>query len=73
MDQCPQPEDLGSFMDAYTEAWNSGDLDRIVAAMVTVRWVCHRPNGSIIWDFHDSYLLAFERGQWSILGDVVHG
>jgi hypothetical protein len=25
------------------------------AAMVTVRWVCRRPDDSVIWDFLDSY------------------
>ena len=31
------------------------------AAMVTVRWVCRRPDGSTIWDFADSYLVALEQ------------
>ena len=42
------------------------------AALVTVRWVCRRPDGSTIWEFLDSYLLAPDKGQWRILGDVVH-
>jgi ketosteroid isomerase-like protein len=125
----PPTDGLARFMDAYTEAWNAGDLDGIVtayatpcyvvkggrvlryedeaakaryfgdllaghrregphtwsigrldrrplgsdAAMVTVRWHCRRPDGSTIWDFLDSYLLASEQGRWQILGDVVHG
>jgi ketosteroid isomerase-like protein len=124
----PPADDLGGFMTAYTEAWNAGDLDAIVAAyatpcfvvkdgqvlrqedeaakarhfgdllagnrregphtwsighlerrplgngaaMVTVRWRCRRPDGSTIWEFLDSYLLAAEQGRWRILGDVVH-
>ena len=119
--------EVEGFMDAYTEAWNAGDLDGIVAAyatpcfvveggrvlrhedeaakaryfgdllagnrcegphtwsighldrrslgsdaaMVTVRWHCRRPDGSMIWDFLASYLLASEQGRWRILGDVV--
>ena len=30
--------------------------------MITVRWVCQRPDGSSIWEFLHSY----------VLGDVVH-
>ena len=33
---------------------------------------CRRPDGSVIWEFLDSYLLAAERGRWWIVGDVVH-
>jgi ketosteroid isomerase-like protein len=122
------PADLERFVAAYTQAWNTGDLDGIVdayatpcfvvkdgqvlrhqdraaerryfgellagnrsqgphtrsvgdldprplgrdAAMVTVRWTCRRPDGSTIWEFLDTYLLAPEQGRWRILGDVVH-
>jgi hypothetical protein len=56
--------------------WSIAELDPRPlgrdAAMVTVRWVCRRPDGSTIWEFLDSYLLAGERGRWRILGDVVH-
>lgn len=56
--------------------WSIAELDARPlgrdAAMVTVRWVCRRPDGSTIWDFVDSYLVAFEQGRWRILGDVVH-
>ena len=120
--------EVAGFMDAYTGAWNAGDLDAIVAsyatpcfvvkggqvlrhedeaakaryfgdllagnrregphtwsighlerrllgndaAIVTVRWHCRRPDGSTIWDFLDTYLLAAEQGRWRILSDVVH-
>jgi hypothetical protein len=40
--------------------------------MAMVRWICRRPDGSTIWEFLDSYLLAPEQGQWRILGGVVH-
>jgi hypothetical protein len=78
MDERQPPDDLARFMEAYTEAWNAGDLDGIVGAcatpcfMVTVRWICRRPGGSTIWNFLDSYPLAIEEGQWRILGDAVH-
>jgi ketosteroid isomerase-like protein len=56
--------------------WSVSDLDPRPlgrdAAMVTVRWVCHRPDGSVLWEFLDSYLLAADEGHWHILGDVVH-
>jgi hypothetical protein len=42
------------------------------AAMITVRWIAHRPDRSVLWDFLDSYLVAIEDGRWRILGDVVH-
>jgi len=58
-------------------AWTIGQLDPRPlgsdAAMVTVRWLCRRPDGSTLSEFLDSYLLAAERGRWRILGDVVHG
>jgi hypothetical protein len=43
------------------------------AAAVTVHWQCRRPDGSTIWEFPDTYLLAAEQGRWRIPGDVVHG
>ena len=67
----------------YLDGWNALDLDRILdayatpslgrdGALVGVRWTCRRPDGSIIWEFPDSYLLAAEGGRWWIVGDVVH-
>jgi hypothetical protein len=56
--------------------WSVGNLDMHPlggdAAMITVRWIAHRPDQSVLWDFLDSYLLAIEDGSWRILGDVVH-
>jgi hypothetical protein len=31
-----------------------------------------RPDGSVIWDFFDSYMLAIDQGRRRILGNVVH-
>jgi alpha-glucosidase (family GH31 glycosyl hydrolase) len=54
--------------------WSVGDLDPRPlgrgAAMVTVRWRCRRPDGSTIWEFLGTYLLAAEQGRWRILGRV---
>jgi hypothetical protein len=56
--------------------WELGDVDLRPlgrdGALATVRWTCRRPDGSVIWEFPDSYLLAGERGRWWIVGDVVH-
>jgi hypothetical protein len=59
-----------------THAWSIGDLQvrRLGrdAAMVTVRWICRRPDGSTIWEFLDSSPAGPEQDRWRILGDVVH-
>jgi hypothetical protein len=56
--------------------WDLSDLEQRPlgrdGALVTVSWTCRRPDGSAIWEFLDSYLLAGERGRWWIVGDVVH-
>jgi hypothetical protein len=66
---------------SYAEAWNSRDLDRIVGAYATPCFVVKggqvlrhpdEPDGSVLWEFLDSYLLAADEGHWHILGDVVH-
>jgi hypothetical protein len=58
----PYMDELAQFMGSYAEAWNRAELDARQlgrdAAMVTVRWVCRRPDDSTIWDFADSYLVA---------------
>lgn len=41
-------------------------------AIVTVHWIARRPDGSVLWDFMDSYIVAEEAGGWLILGDIVH-
>jgi hypothetical protein len=56
--------------------WSVGNLETNPlgrdAALITVRWLAHRPDQSILWDFLDSYMVASEDGRWRILGDVVH-
>jgi hypothetical protein len=56
--------------------WDLGDLEERPlggdGALVTVCWTCRRPDGSTIWEFLDSYLLAADRGRWWIIGDAVH-
>jgi catechol 2,3-dioxygenase-like lactoylglutathione lyase family enzyme len=56
--------------------WSIGHLERRPlgsdAAVVTVRWRSRRPDGTTVWEFLDSHLLASEQGRWRILGDVVH-
>lgn len=41
-------------------------------AIITVRWIARRPDGSDIWDFFDTYIAADEGDGWHILGDIVH-
>lgn len=41
-------------------------------AVYAVHWVCRRPDGSVVEEFGDTYLLARVGGRWEILGDVVH-
>ena len=55
-------------------SWAIAELDPWA---VTPRWPpsagsAAAPNGSTIWEFLDSYLLAPDQGQRRILGDVVH-
>ena len=42
------------------------------SALVTVRWICKRPDGSIAFDYRDSYHLIHIDGMWKILGDTVY-
>jgi hypothetical protein len=35
--------------------------------LITVRWLAHRPDQSILWDFLDSYMVASEDGRWRTL------
>jgi len=57
-------------------AWQIADFHADVltdnGAVVTVRWLCTRPDGSTIWDFSDTYVVARTDEGWRILGDVVH-
>jgi hypothetical protein len=42
------------------------------SAVVTVRWVSKKEDGSVVWDFFDSYYLARFGEEWKFLGDSVH-
>lgn len=42
------------------------------SAMVTVRWICKQSDGSIAFDYWDSYHLIHIDGMWKILGDTVY-
>ena len=57
--------------------WEIAGLDMQQAAtngaIVTVHWIARRPEGSILWDFLDSYIVADDGKGWSIMGDIVHG
>lgn len=41
-------------------------------AIATVRWIARGPDGSVIWDFEDTYVLGDSGNGWRILGDIVH-
>lgn len=40
--------------------------------IVTVEWVCRRNDGTVVFDFWDSYHLIRIDGTWKILGDTVY-
>ena len=42
------------------------------SALVTVRWAFRRPNGSVVWDFVDSYHLCRLDGRWKFLVRTLH-
>ena len=42
------------------------------STLITVEWVCKGADGTVIFDFWDSYHLIHIDGQWKILGDTVH-
>jgi hypothetical protein len=42
------------------------------AAVVTVRWVSKKEDGSVVWDFLDSYFVVRVGSEWKFLGDAVH-
>ena len=58
--------------------WEIAELEVNLPAtnggIVTVRWIARRPDGSVLWDFFDTYVVADDgQGQgWLILGDIVH-
>jgi hypothetical protein len=42
------------------------------SVLITVEWVCKRSDGTIAFDFWDSYHLIYLDGNWKILGDTVY-
>jgi hypothetical protein len=42
------------------------------SALVTVEWVCKRDDGTVAFDFWDSYHLIHINSEWKILGDTVY-
>lgn len=42
------------------------------SVLITVEWVCKRSDGSLAFDFWDSYFLILIDGLWKILGDTVY-
>ena len=42
------------------------------SALITVEWVCKRGDGTVVFDFWDSYHLIHIDAQWKILDDTVH-
>jgi NTF2-like protein (DUF6841) len=42
------------------------------SALVTVEWLCKRANGTIAFDFWDTYHFIRVNDSWKILGDTVY-
>ena len=42
------------------------------SAYVTVEWVCKRTDGTVAFDFWDTYHLIHMDNNWKILGDTVY-
>ena len=42
------------------------------SALVTVEWVCKRADGTVAFDFWDSYHLIHINNEWTTLGDTVY-
>jgi ketosteroid isomerase-like protein len=42
------------------------------SALATVRWVFRRPDGTVLEDYPDTYLLVRIDGRWAYLADVIH-
>jgi len=41
-------------------------------SLVTARWAFRRPDGSVVWDFVDSYHLCRFDGRWKFLVRTLH-
>jgi len=42
------------------------------SSLVTARWAFRRPDGSVVWDFVDSYHLCRFDGRWKFLVRTLH-
>jgi hypothetical protein len=42
------------------------------SSLVTARWAFRRPDGSVVWDFIDSYHLCRFDGRWEFLVRTLH-
>lgn len=42
------------------------------SALVSVNWLCNREDGTVVFDFWDSYQIVLIDDVWSILNDTVH-
>jgi uncharacterized protein DUF4440 len=42
------------------------------AMLVTTHWVFRRPDGSAVWDFHDTFQLCRFDGSWKFLNRTLH-
>ena len=42
------------------------------AVLVTARWVFRRPDGTVLEDYPDTYILVRLGGRWAIFADVIH-
>lgn len=42
------------------------------SALVSVNWVCKKDDGTVVFDFWDSYHIVNMDGFWKILDDTVH-
>lgn len=42
------------------------------SSLVTTRWAFRRPDGSVVWDFVDSYNLCRFDGRWKFLVRTLH-
>lgn len=57
-------------------AWELADLHIVSpaanGAIAAVNWIARRPDRSVLWDFHVTYVVVEEEGRWAILGAIVH-
>jgi len=42
------------------------------SSLVSVNWLCKKEDGTVVFDFWDSYQVVLMDGKWAILNDTVH-